>query len=57
MFAVDCAGHGRRVLLGHDHIDEVINRPDGIEVRWRCDQGHPGTTLVRHPAPRRSHLA
>ncbi len=52
MFAAYCSGHGRRVLLFSEHIEELVNRPDGMELRWRCPCGTGGTTYIhRHDAP------
>ncbi len=53
MFTVHCSGHDSRVLLFPEHIEELVNRPDGVELRWRCTCGTTGTTLIpRAPAPR-----
>ena len=46
MFDITCPVHGARVLLTADHIEGVVNRPDGIELRYRCWCGHRGTWRV-----------
>jgi hypothetical protein len=49
MFVTYCSGHGNRVLLFPEHIEELVNRPSGIELRWRCTCGTTGTTHIdRH---------
>jgi hypothetical protein len=48
MFAVYCPRHASRVLLFTEHITEIVNRPDGIDLRWRCPCGAAGT---EHYAP------
>jgi hypothetical protein len=52
MFTVYCSGHKNRVLLFSEHIEELVNRPDGVELRWRCICGTAGTKHIhRNPAP------
>ena len=52
MFAVYCSGHGSRVLLFSEHIEELVNCPEGMHVRWRCTCGTMGKTLIpRNGAP------
>ena len=51
MFAVYCEGHGQRVLLSSDHIEAILNSPDGLAVQWRCDQGHRGCWRPGRPEP------
>ncbi|MGH9247411.1 MAG: hypothetical protein ACRD29_24485 [Acidimicrobiales bacterium] len=51
MFAVDCPGHGSRVLLGPRAIEELVNTDAGIVVRWRCRCGTTGTVLTGVRAP------
>ncbi|MDQ1364034.1 MAG: hypothetical protein QOJ52_3395 [Acidimicrobiaceae bacterium] len=52
MFAIYCSGHESRVLLFSEHIEALVNRPDGVELRWRCTCGTTGTTHIHHnPAP------
>jgi hypothetical protein len=46
MFTVYCTGHGSRVLLFSEHIEELRNRPGGMQLRWRCTCGTTGTTLI-----------
>jgi hypothetical protein len=51
MFTVYCSGHGSQVLLFTEHIKELLNGPDGIELRWHCTCGTAGTTQIhRGPA-------
>jgi hypothetical protein len=50
MFTVYCTGHGSRVLLFPEHIEELVNRPYETELRWRCTCGTGGTTHIRRPA-------
>lgn len=60
MFAVYCQGHGRQVLLGNDHIIELSNHDHGIDLRWRCDQGHEGVwhaSRPSRPSPAEFHVA
>jgi hypothetical protein len=42
MFSVYCPGHGSRVLLTSDNIEAVVNRPEGVELHWRCTCGEVG---------------
>jgi hypothetical protein len=52
MFRVECPRHGSDVLLSEHAIESLHNRPDGIEVRWRCHCGHRGSMLTgRRRAP------
>lgn len=52
MFTVYCSGHASRILLFPEHIEELHNRPDGIELRWRCTCGTTGTARIpRDPQP------
>jgi hypothetical protein len=39
------------VLLFTEHIEQLVNRADGVEVQWRCTCGTAGTHLIgrRHP--------
>lgn len=46
MFTIYCSGHDSRVLLFAEHIEELVNRPDGVELRWRCPCGTTGTSLI-----------
>jgi hypothetical protein len=46
MFAIYCSGHQSRVLLFSEHIDELVNGPDGVLLRWRCTCGTTGTTHI-----------
>ncbi len=48
MFTVYCSGHGNRVLLFPDDIEELVNCPGATELHWRCSCGTKGTTLIRH---------
>jgi len=52
MFTVQCPGHNSRVLLFPEHIEQLVNRGDGVELHWRCTCGATGTDLIR-----RRHLA
>jgi hypothetical protein len=45
VFAVYCPGHRSRVLLFPDNIDALVNRPEVIELHWRCTCGASG---VKH---------
>jgi hypothetical protein len=51
MFYADCPSCGARVLLAESHILAVHNRPDGIEIAYRCTCGARGAfrTGVRRP--------
>lgn len=46
MFSVQCPGHGRAVLMTAANITSIVNRPDGIEVHWRCRCGAVGSWLT-----------
>lgn len=46
MFTVYCSGHASRILLFPEHIEELHNSPDGIELRWRCTCGTTGTARI-----------
>ncbi len=46
MFSAHCSSHGRRVLLGPDHITAIRNGPDGIRIEWRCPCGGRGSSLT-----------
>lgn len=46
MFSDHCPKHGRRVLLGPDHIVAIRNLPEGVHVDWRCPCGGRGTYLT-----------
>jgi hypothetical protein len=46
MFSAHCPCHGRRVLLGFDHITAIRNGPDGIHLDWRCSCGGRGTLVT-----------
>jgi hypothetical protein len=46
MFSAHCPCHGRRVLLGFDHITAIRNAPDGIHLDWRCSCGGRGTVVT-----------
>jgi hypothetical protein len=48
MFQIRCPAHGARVLLAADNIESLVNRRDGIELRYRCWCGHRGTWRIRH---------
>lgn len=50
MFTIYCSGHDSRVLLFPEHIEELVNRPDGVELRWRCTCGTAGTSHI-HRTP------
>jgi hypothetical protein len=45
MFATYCSGHEGRVLLFPEHIEQLVNCADGVEVHWRCTCG---TTGIHH---------
>ncbi|MDQ6614694.1 MAG: hypothetical protein M3083_08105 [Actinomycetota bacterium] len=47
MFVVYCSGHRSQVLLSTESIEEVVNRPDGVELRWCCTCGTTGRTHMR----------
>lgn len=52
MFVAYCPGHGSKVLLFAEHIEELHNDPSGVHLRWRCTCGTAGTTVIpRSPAP------
>jgi hypothetical protein len=51
MFAIYCSGHRSRVLLFSEQIEELVNRPDGVELRWRCTCGTTGTTHIHRDQP------
>ncbi len=60
MFAVYCEDHGSQVLLSTDHIIDISNHDHGIDVRWRCNQGHEGVwhaSRPRRPSPAQFHAA
>jgi hypothetical protein len=57
MFTVYCAGHESQVLLFSEHIDELVNRPDGVELRWRCTCGTTGATNIRRRRPELADVA
>ena len=42
MFTVYCPGHDAEILLGIDEITCVDNRPEGIDIYWRCECGAEG---------------
>jgi hypothetical protein len=42
VFAVYCPHHRSRVLLSADDIENIVNRPTGIDVHWRCPCGGAG---------------
>lgn len=46
MFTAYCPRHGAKVLLFPEHIIELRNRPNGVELSWRCTCGATGTTLI-----------
>ena len=47
MFTVYCSGHASRILLFPEHIEELRNHPDGVELSWRCTCGSTGVTRIR----------
>jgi hypothetical protein len=52
MFAVYCSGHKNRVLLFSEHIEALVNRPEEVELRWRCTCGTTGVKhMYRDPFP------
>ena len=53
MFSVYCPGHRQQVLLFSDNIESLVNRPSGVELRWRCTCGTAGVERVgRERGPR-----
>jgi hypothetical protein len=52
MFAVDCSGHGRRVLLSNRSITRLENTLHGIELHWRCRCGTEGVEVLGRLAER-----
>jgi hypothetical protein len=42
MFRAYCPTHGAEVLLSPLSIEAVDNRPDGIDIHWRCTCGTAG---------------
>jgi hypothetical protein len=42
MFDVYCPRHRSRVLLFSDNVSALVNRPDALELHWRCTCGHTG---------------
>ncbi len=52
MFTVHCPRHGARVLLGPRSIEALVNRPDGLELSWRCHCGARGVLRNRPAAVR-----
>ena len=52
MLAVDCPGHGGRVLVALDGLEAVRNTAVGIEVWWRCPCGTRGVACLGRPARR-----
>jgi hypothetical protein len=57
MFTTYCPGHRDRVLLFPENIERLVNRPDGIELHWRCTCGNVGRELIARAVPRREAAA
>jgi hypothetical protein len=51
MFAVQCPVHNSRVLLFPEHIEQLVNRGDGVELHWRCTCGATGTHHIGRRRP------
>jgi hypothetical protein len=54
MFTVYCSGHGNQVLLFSEHIEALVNGPDGVELQWRCTCGTTGMTHIRRAGAERA---
>jgi hypothetical protein len=52
MFAIYCPGHEGRVLLFPEHIEQLVNRADGVELHWRCTCGSAGVHCIGRSARR-----
>jgi hypothetical protein len=49
MFQVYCPHHQADVLLSFGNIISIVNRPDGIEMLWRCWCGEEGRQEMSRP--------
>lgn len=39
MFSFVCPQHGTEVMIWSSDIDEIVNTPNGIDVRFHCSCG------------------
>lgn len=46
MFSVYCPGHRDIVLIWTSGIEQIVNTPEGIEVRYHCTCGYRGVWLT-----------
>lgn len=46
MFSVYCPGHREIVLIWTSGIEQIVNTPEGIEVRYHCTCGYRGVWLT-----------
>jgi hypothetical protein len=56
MFVTYCPRHQARVLLGTSAIEDLVNTPGGVVVRWRCHCGASGAHVTGRGAGSVAHM-